>query len=53
MKNLENMKALYDMELAKVAGGDNNASILDMFRDWMIRLSPEVPVKGAYRRGKC
>ena len=53
MKNLENMKALNEMELAMVAGGDDNASILDVCRDWMMRMPTEMPIKPPSKRGKC
>ena len=53
MKNLENMKALNEMELAKVAGGDDNTSILDVCRDWMMRMPTEVSIKAPCKRGKC
>ena len=49
MKNLENRKALDEMELAKVAGGDNDTSMFDMFLDWLTQL----PVKAPSKRGKC
>ena len=53
MKNLENMKALNEMELAKVAGGDNDTSILKVFLDSLIQLPTEVPIKAPCKRGKC
>ena len=53
MKNLENMKALNEMELAMVAGGDNDTSIRNVFLDWLIQLPTEVSIKAPCKRGKC
>ena len=36
MKNLENVKALNDMEMAKVAGGDEDYTVVDAFVDWLL-----------------
>ena len=53
MKTLENMKALNEMELSKVAGGDNDTSILKVFLDSLIQLPTETPIKAPCKRGKC
>ena len=53
MKNLENMKVLNEMELAKIAGGDNDTSILKVFLDSLIQLPTETPIKAPCKRGKC
>ena len=36
MKNLENMKALDEIEMAKVAGGDDDYTVVDAFVDWLL-----------------
>ena len=36
MKNLENVKALNDMEMAKVAGGDEDYTVVDAFVEWLL-----------------
>ena len=44
MKNLENMKALDEIEMAKVAGGyDDNHTIFDTFVEWLIQLPTNYP----------
>ena len=53
MKNIENMNALNDMDLAKVAGGyDDNHTIFDTFVEWLIQLPthyPDDPDKAPYK----
>ena len=36
MKNLENMKALDEIELVKVSGGDDDYTVVDAFVDWLL-----------------
>ena len=36
MKNLENMKALDEIELVKVSGGDEDYTVVDAFVDWLL-----------------
>ena len=36
MKNIEKMKALNDMELAAIAGGDDDRTIVDDFVEWLL-----------------
>ena len=36
MKNLENMKALDEIEMAKVAGGDDDYTVVDAFVEWLL-----------------
>ena len=36
MKNLENMKALDEIELVKVAGGDEDYTVVDAFVEWLL-----------------
>ena len=36
MKDLENMKALDEIEMAKVAGGDDDYTVVDAFVDWLL-----------------
>ena len=36
MKTLENMKALDEIELAKVAGGDDDYTVVDASVDWLL-----------------
>ena len=44
MKNIENMNALNDMEMAKVAGGyDDDHTIIDTFVEWLIQLPTNYP----------
>ena len=44
MKNLENMKALDEIEMAKVAGGyDDDHTIFDTFVEWLIQLPTNYP----------
>ena len=44
MKILENMKALDEIELVKVAGGyDDNHTIFDTFVEWLIQLPTHYP----------
>ena len=44
MKNLENMNALNDMEMAAVAGGyDDDHTIFDTFVEWLIQLPTNYP----------
>ena len=44
MKNLENMKALDEIELVKVAGGDDDDhTIFDTFVEWLIQLPTNYP----------
>ena len=44
MKNLENMNALNEMDLAEVAGGyDDNHTIFDTFVEWLIQLPTHYP----------
>ena len=43
MKNLENMKALDEIELVKVAGGDDDHTIFDTFVEWLIQLPTNYP----------
>ena len=38
MKNLENMKALDEIELVKVAGGDEDYTVVDAFFEWLTEL---------------
>ena len=35
-KNLENMKALDEIELVKVSGGDDDYTVVDAFVDWLL-----------------
>ena len=53
MKELENKKALNEMELAMVAGGDNDTSIRNVFLDWLIKLPAGTSIKAPCKRGKC
>ena len=53
MKELENKKELNEVEEEKVAGGDNDTSILNLFLDSLIQLPTEVPIKAPCKRGKC
>ena len=53
METLENMKELNEMELSKVAGGDNDTSILKVFLDSLIQLPTGTPIKAPCKRGKC
>ena len=43
MKNLENMKALDEIELVKVTGGDDDHTIFDTFVEWLIQLPTHYP----------
>ena len=44
MKNLENKKALDEIEMAKVAGGyDDDHTIFDTFVEWLIQLPTNYP----------
>ena len=44
MKILENMKALDEIKLVKVAGGyDDNHTIFDTFVEWLIQLPTHYP----------
>ena len=44
MKNLENMNAINEMEMAKVAGGyDDDHTIFDTFVEWLIQLPTNYP----------
>ena len=44
MKILENMKALDEIEMAKVAGGyDDDHTIFDTFVEWLIQLPANYP----------
>ena len=36
MKNLENVKALDEIELVKVSGGDDDYTVVDAFVDWLL-----------------
>jgi hypothetical protein len=36
MKNIENMKALNDMAMEAVAGGDDDYTVVDAFVDWLL-----------------
>ena len=36
MKNLENMKALDEIELVKVSGSDDDYTVVDAFVDWLL-----------------
>ena len=36
MKNLENVKALDEIEMAKVAGGDEDYTVVDAFVEWLL-----------------
>ena len=36
MKNIENMKALSDMAMEAVAGGDDDYTVVDAFVDWLL-----------------
>ena len=52
MKNIENMKALNDMAMEAVAGGDDDRTIFDVFVEWLIQLPnnyPDDPDKAPYR----
>ena len=44
MKILENVKALNEMDLTKIAGGyDDNHTIFDTFVEWLIQLPTHYP----------
>ena len=43
MKYLENMNALDEIELVKVAGGDDDHTIFDTFVEWLIQLPTHYP----------
>ena len=43
MKNIVNMKALNDMAMEAVAGGDDDRTIFDVFVDWLIQLPTNYP----------
>ncbi len=53
MKELENKKALNEMELAMVAGGNNDTTIHNVFMDWLIKLPAGTSIKAPCKRGKC
>ena len=36
MKNIENMKALGDMAMEAVAGGDDDWTVVDAFVEWLL-----------------
>ena len=36
MKNIENMKALNDMAMEAVAGGDDDWTVVDAFVEWLL-----------------
>ena len=36
MKNIENMKALDDMAMEAVAGGDDDWTVIDAFVEWLL-----------------
>ena len=36
MKNIENMKALNDMAMEAVAGGDDDYTVVDAFVEWLL-----------------
>ncbi|MBQ6928316.1 MAG: hypothetical protein IJQ36_08395 [Oscillospiraceae bacterium] len=36
MKNIENMKALGDMAMEAVAGGDDDWTVVDAFVEWVL-----------------
>ena len=36
MKNMENMKALDEIEMAKIVGGDEDYTVVDAFVDWLL-----------------
>ena len=42
MKNIENMKALNDMAMEAVAGGDDDRTVVDAFVDWLLTPIGEV-----------
>ena len=42
MKNLENIKALDEIELVKVSGGDDDYTVVDAFVDWLLTPIGEV-----------
>jgi len=44
MKNIENIKALSDMAMEAVAGGDDDdRTVFDVFVDWLIQLPTHYP----------
>ena len=36
MKNIENMKALNDMAMEAVTGGDDDRTVVDAFVEWLL-----------------
>jgi len=43
MKTIENMKALNDVAMEAVVGGDDDRTVFDVFVDWLIQLPTHYP----------